>query len=55
MLEEIFEQPAALARTLLRELPRVRRFARLAAARDIRLVVIAARGPRTTPGSSDAT
>jgi glucosamine--fructose-6-phosphate aminotransferase (isomerizing) len=50
MLEEIFEQPAALARTLSRELPRVRRFARFLAKREIRLVVIAARGSSDNAG-----
>jgi glucosamine--fructose-6-phosphate aminotransferase (isomerizing) len=44
MLREIFEQPAALERTLAREVRRVRRFGRFLAERDIRLVVFAARG-----------
>lgn len=44
MLREIEEQPAALARTFARELPKVRRFRESAARRDFRLVVLVARG-----------
>jgi len=44
MLREIGEQPAALARTLRAESGRVRRLAATLARRDIRLVVLAARG-----------
>lgn len=44
MLREIAEQPAALARTLAREAAQVRRLAGIFGRRDIRLVVLAARG-----------
>jgi glucosamine--fructose-6-phosphate aminotransferase (isomerizing) len=50
MLGEIFEQPAALARTLSHELPHVQRFGRFLAQRDVRLVVIAARGSSDNAG-----
>jgi glucosamine--fructose-6-phosphate aminotransferase (isomerizing) len=44
MLEEIREQPAALARTLRLELPRVEKFRAAVAKRRPRLIVLAARG-----------
>jgi len=44
MMKEIHQQPQVLARTLEREVGRARRLARALAGRDIRLVVLAARG-----------
>ncbi len=44
MLEEIRQQPAALARTLERELPRAERLRRLLEKRRPRLILLAARG-----------
>jgi glucosamine--fructose-6-phosphate aminotransferase (isomerizing) len=44
MLAEIGEQPAALERTLRREGPKIARFGARLARRDLRLVVLAARG-----------
>src|SRR5256885_9332452 len=44
MLEEIREQPKALARTLSREIRRVGAFQRLLAQRPPRLIVLVARG-----------
>jgi glucosamine--fructose-6-phosphate aminotransferase (isomerizing) len=44
MLAEILEQPAALERTLRRELPKARRFRETVRKRDIRLVILVARG-----------
>jgi glucosamine--fructose-6-phosphate aminotransferase (isomerizing) len=44
MLDEIREQPAALARTLRLELPRIERFRRAVAKKRPRLIVLVARG-----------
>jgi glutamine---fructose-6-phosphate transaminase (isomerizing) len=44
MLEEIREQPAALARTLRLELPRIEKFRRALASRRPRFIVLIARG-----------
>ena len=44
MLAEILEQPAVLERTLARELPKARRFRETIRKRDIRLVILVARG-----------
>jgi glucosamine--fructose-6-phosphate aminotransferase (isomerizing) len=44
MMKEIHQQPAVLARTLGRETARARKLARALARRDVRLVVLAARG-----------
>jgi glucosamine--fructose-6-phosphate aminotransferase (isomerizing) len=44
MLEEIRQQPAALARTLAAELPRAERFRRVVERRRPRLILLAARG-----------
>src|SRR5215472_16606380 len=44
MLEEIYEQPTALERTLRAEVPRLARFRRIAEKRRPRLIVLAARG-----------
>jgi len=44
MLREIAEQPEALDRTLRAELPRMRRIASYLKARDLRLIVLVARG-----------
>lgn len=44
MLQEIAQQPEVLERTLAAETPKVARFGRFLAARDIRLIVLVARG-----------
>src|SRR6187200_1308698 len=44
MLQEIRQQPEALARTLREELPKVASLSRFLATRDIRLIVLVARG-----------
>ncbi len=44
MLKEIAQQPAVLQRTLAAEGPRISRFSKLLASRDIRLIVLVARG-----------
>src|SRR5262245_21067799 len=44
MLQEIRQQPEALARTLREEVPKVASLSRFLATRDIRLIVLVARG-----------
>ena len=47
MLEEIAQQPAALARTIAEERDKVRRLGAFIKARDVDLIVLVARGSST--------